>query len=280
MTLSPADQRHLQLTLADLASGTPRQWWHLEIAAQLPATQPPGMASRLLVAVIHRFGLGAAWPILRSLALPGLAPYQANAKPRAGDALAGAQTALVCLCVLLGLGTLNATREFALLLIAGLGAMAVGWQAFQQLSVARRTLLQDQAAIADTLAPSESSLGLAGLLVSSGLPLTLAQDRAARWAATPELADTTSLAALGMLAPVGLPWHGISHALVWWLAVATVAWPCWLSPQAWQLLPATVGLLLVHFVANGHTAHWYRAALRSVGWAAAAGALAWLWHHR
>ncbi|HEY9104127.1 hypothetical protein [Chitinimonas sp.] len=250
MRFPPADARHLHLHLADAASGTPCQWWHLEIAARHQAG--PASAPARLLGTLLRWP-GSAWmtPLLDRLGLPGLAPYRlpppAQRLQRAEDA---ALAAACLLGALAGLGSLNATREMLLVLLALLGGLAAAWQSGWQAARQRRELLQQQAARAALLTPSESTLGLTGLLVAAGQDYATALARTEQLALQPSQVSRLELAQLGLTMPARgeVAWQAMQGGLSWLLGAAAVAWPCWLTASRWQFIPALLGLLLVHFV--------------------------------
>lgn len=275
LNIPASDARHLHLLLADAASGTPRQWWHLEIAARLPKGAC-SLRGRLLGRLLRSFGPG--W-LLPWLTMPGLLPYRFDATaPLAQRARFGALLALCLIAGLLGLGSLNASRQLVLILWALLGAAYFGARASWQARQVVDALRAQHAAKASELAPSEAALGLAGLLVAAGRDFAHAQAEAAELAAAPDSISAEQLDALGLRAP---PYsqarrQGWRCAFAHLGAVAAVGWGCWAISGYGQLLPAVLGLLLVHFVLSGHQPGWWRATLRPLLQAAACLGLAWV----
>ena len=250
MHFSDADTRHLHLLLADAASGTPRQWWHLEIAARRSKAAPSGKA-RLLGGLLRLLGPGWLAPQLDRLSLPGMVPYRLSFPAlhlkRAEDA------ALAAICLhgtLLGLGSLNASRELLLIMLAALGGVGAAWLSGRQALQLRRKALENQAQIAESLTPSESALGLAGLFTAAGYPYQAALAAAERLATQPGSVSKAELDILGLSAPASGEVATLAgySLLAWLLGVAAIGWPCWLTTTAWQFAPALLGVYLVHFV--------------------------------
>lgn len=260
MRLAPQYARPLHLALADSASGTPRQWWHLEIAATLPIATPPRWV-RLLAWLLARGQGRRLLPWLAAAGMSGLAPYRLPYQPplakRAEDA---ALLALCLLCTLWGLDSLNASRELLLIMLALLGASAFAWQSWRQASRQRATLQAQHAEVAAALTPSESALGLAGLLIAAGQDYPAAQANCQRLAQEPDSILAEELLQLGLASPAQ-GYIGRAARLTaasWLLGVSAVAWPCWLTQANWQMAPATLGALLVHYVAGSSRPGWLR----------------------
>lgn len=250
MRFSPTDTRHLHLLLADNASGTPCQWWHLEIAAR-QAAGPTSVAARLLGTLLRWPGNGWIAPLLDQLGLPGLAPYRLPPPTERLQRAEDAALAAACLLgALAGLSSLNATRELLLVLLAILGGLAAAWQSGWQAARLRREILQQQLERAAMLTPSESTLGLAGLLVATGLDYTAAVRRTEQLTRQPGQIGRAELAQLGLTMPAlgEVARQAVLGGLSWMLGTAAVAWPCWLTGSRWQFIPALLGLALVHFV--------------------------------
>jgi hypothetical protein len=277
--LSPSEQRFLHLALADLASGTPRQWWHLEIAARLGPAGKAGPWARLLALLLRAIGLNSMAPLLARAGLHGMAPYAALPDDLARDGTVAARLSLIALCMLVAVESLNVSRRLAILLLAALGGAVTAGIAYRRAAGRTKQQWDRQALMAGALTPSESSLGLAALLVSADLPLHQAQALAEQWATQPDSADRAMLERLGMLAPCGTSWTAMQHGLTWLLATAAVGWAAWLTSTPWQLVPALLGAGLVHFVVQGHQPGWVRPAVRTVVYALLAGTLALLWRH-
>lgn len=264
MPLSAPAIRHLHLLLADAASGSPRQWWHLELAARSPAA-PPGRRARLLGLALRWLGPDRLMPCLRLSGLDGLSPYRL-AQPGASSRLArhGALLALCLLAVLHGLGSLNASRQLGLVLLMLFGAAWRGWRAGRAAFATRRAVLAASEARMAELAPAESALGLISLLLASGRDYQTARQQAQAMrdqpdALSPALADTLALNAPTASAARQHAWRAaLAHAA----GVLAVAWPCWLAGQAWQLLPASLGLVLTHYVCAEQQARWWQGLAR------------------
>ncbi|MGQ5524918.1 hypothetical protein ACUHMQ_16890 [Chitinimonas sp. PSY-7] len=277
MPLAIADTRHLHLLLADAASGTPRQLWHLEIAAQFPPG-PPSTLGKVLGWLVAACGTNYSILLLHWLQLAGLAPYRQDYRsPYAHHAKQAAQLTLYLLTTLQGLNTLNASRELCLIL---LGLMGGVWAVWRESSVANQhatALRNAHTATAAELTPSESALGLAGLLVAAGRDYIDAQQEAHTLATAPNTVTSKQLAELGMQAPVTAFAHqqGLLCGLCYLAGVLAVGWSCWLTAAHWQLLVALFGMLLVHFVADGHQRHWWRATLRPIAISLACFAAGW-----
>ncbi|WP_374348730.1 hypothetical protein [Chitinimonas sp.] len=284
-----ADLRLLHLSLADAASGTPRQWWHLELAAEHKSSGAASLSGRLLALLLNRAGLDLCLPLLQMLALPGLQPYQlaqpASAYAAPWSAIRAARLSLAGLGLLIGLGSLNASRQLLLLVIAILGAMLAGALAWR---AARRDCLRVRAAqndIALALTPAESALGLPAMLLAAGHGYAEAEAIAASWRQAPDQADRTVLAQLGLLAPAGALRSGCWRGLCWLGATLLIAWPCWLTERPWQLLPACAGASLLHYLHARFESRWPSALLRTLSLGAAALALGFtlsrlLWPYR
>ncbi|GAB3242458.1 hypothetical protein [Chitinimonas naiadis] len=262
MHFSDADTRHLHLLLADAASGTPRQWWHLEIAARRNKAAPSGKA-RLLGGLLRLFGPGWLAPQLDRLGLQGMVPYRLSFPAwhlkRAEDA------ALAAICLhgtLLGLGSLNASRELLLILLAVLGGIGAACLSGRQAWQLRQQTLDAQAQTAESLTPSESALGLTGLFTAAGYPYPAALAAAERLANQPGSIGKAELEMLGLSAPANgevIRLAGYS-LLAWLLGVTAIGWPCWLTSANWQFVPAVLGVYLVHFVSAAQSTryHWRR----------------------
>ncbi|QNM97299.1 hypothetical protein [Chitinimonas koreensis] len=283
MPLAPSHARHLHLALADAASGTPRQWWHLEIAARLPAEPRPGPLVRTLARCLRgRFG-GLWLPLAAALGLAGLQPYRGQGRPAA--ARQAEEAAMVALCldaVLLGLGSLNASRQLLLIVLALAGATVGGTLVWRERRRADRALAADHAAVAAQRTPSEAALGLAALLVADegagAADYAAARAEAERLASRPDRLTPAQAARLGLAAPApGWALMAALRAAAGFAAgVAAVAWPCWLVASSWQLAPSLLGAGLVHYVAAGHRPRWWRRALRTVLAGLACFAAGWL----
>ncbi|WP_269531061.1 hypothetical protein [Chitinimonas sp. BJYL2] len=277
---SPADIRHLHLALADAASGQPLQWWHLELAASLPAALP-GWRARTMVWLLGFMGVNRLAPVLAALGMPGMRPYRLSGLPASRElALHAALTALVVLGVLVGLDTLNATRQLMLILLGVLGGLLVaGWR-WQTASGRRQQTLLVQASITEALVSSENALGLSALMVAAGDRMDQARAQCLGMLADPDQVSEAQLARLGLQSPA-LIWvrlYAIEAGMVWLGGIALVAWPCWLTPAPWQMVPAALGLLLLHFVLDGESQRWWRAGMRNVLIALSCLGLSWLLH--
>ena len=260
MRLPPQHARPLHLALADWASGTPRQWWHLEIAATLPVTTAPRWV-RLLAWLLARGQGRRLLPWLAAIGMSGLAPYRLPYQPplakRAEDA---ALLALCLLCTLWGLDSLNASRELLLIMLALLGASAFAWQSWREASRLRAAIQAQHAEVAAALTPSEATLGLAGLLIAAGQDYPAAQANCQRLVSQPDSIRDEELLQLGLASPAQgyIGRAARLTAAAWLLGVLAVAWPCWLTQASWQLAPATLGALLVHYVAGSSRPGWLR----------------------
>ncbi len=148
VTLQPKDIRHLLVLLADLESGTTRQWWFLEIAAaQFPADSNAGRSSpsrlvSLLTRMLPMLGIRNSLPVLTILGIPGLSVYR---PPRhLPDTLqtslhaidAARLPCLAILALLTGMNSLLATQQLAVWLIALFTAITLGWRTHWQLKAA------------------------------------------------------------------------------------------------------------------------------------------------
>jgi hypothetical protein len=260
LVLKPAEQRLVHLAMADSESGSPRQWWHLEIAARLP-NEAPGLRVRFLRTLIEWLDAGVLANYLWALGCAGLGTYRMPEPTH--PARAGVMGARWSLCVLgaaVGLGTLNATREFLLVLAMLLCAAVASLRAGIRQAAARRVLLAEQEAIALELTPSESALGFAAVLVAAGYPLNNATRATEALSTAPDSAPLELFASLGMLAPprtVAL-WAACKHAAALMAGALVVAWPCWVTPASRQFYPAAIGCVLVHYVAHGRAQRWLR----------------------
>jgi hypothetical protein len=267
LLLKPAEQRHVHLAMADSESGTPRQWWHLEIAARLP-NEAPTLRARFLHTLIAWLSAGVLANCLRALGCAGLGTYRMHGTTSAARAsLTGARWSLCVLGATVGLGTMNVTREFLLVLVMLLCATVVGLRAGIQQSKVRRALLAEQEAIALELTPSESALGFAAVLIAAGYPLNNATRATEALSAAPDSAPPELFASLGMLAPPRTVAIGsaCNHAMALMAGAAAVVWPCWVTAASRQFYPALVCCLLVHYVAHGRMRRWLREGGKDVG---------------
>ncbi|QDQ27447.1 hypothetical protein FNU76_14375 [Chitinimonas arctica] len=264
LLFQPAAARHLHLALADAASGTPRQWWHLEIAARLPAG-PASPPIRLFCRLLNSRLAGALIPTLSGLGLPGLSPYRLPYQ--APWAQRAVLAALLTLCVvegLLGMDSRNASRQLAVILLALFGGALSAWQAGRAAGRERNRLRETSRQTAQNLPASEAALGLAGLLSAAGMDYPAAQSHAEQLALAPDSIAPDRQAMLGLHAPAAghIALAAAATATAWLAGVAAVAWSCWLAaPAPWQAMPPFLGLLLVHFVAHGQRPRWWGKAL-------------------
>lgn len=281
MKFSDADAHAIYLALADRESGTPRQWLYLELAAEKTAGAVT-RAARFGLALLRWGGLAWAIPYLDLGGLAGLRPYRSPlTTPYARWARYGALSASVVLAILLGLGSLNATRELAMVLLAGLGASgcvgAVAWQQGRAAAAARQNSQQQ----AERLTPAESTLGLAGMLAASGEVDDIAR-QVALIRRQPDIVLTAARSEqLGLSEPLTcyVVFAASAAGLCWLLGVLAVAWSCWLTPKLWQAIPALLGIWLVGFVGQDASARWVRIAAIDSVIALGAGFATWLWLH-
>lgn len=264
MRITPAEARHLHVILADLASGTPRQWWHLEIAARLT----DGLVRwpiRWLGIVLARFNIGQLLPLLSQIGLTGLRPYRLGYRVATARWLGLSSLFAICLLgLLIGLGSLNATRQLLLILLALFGSAGTAMLVWHDAQSARQSVQQRQQQESAFALPAESVIGLVGQLCAAGLDPALAPDTAARLASHPDSLSADEAWQFGLSAPASSEvWLASVHAAGLWLAgVIAIAWPCWLTGARWQFVPALLGLWLVHFVHAAPNTAWWRRAIK------------------
>lgn len=251
--------RQFHLALADKASGTPLQWWHLEIAARLP-TSPTTHAMRCLLWFVAHFNIGYTVPFLWLLKLNGLNPYLLDYHPPLARRAREASLVGVCLLGgLIGLTSLNATRELLLTLIALLGGGALACLTWLDANRHRIAIHQRQAESVMSTIPPESVLGMVGYLCAVDVDPTVAPSMATRIATNPDAINIATLNELGLTSPIKASvWHAaLKTALAWIGGIVSMAWPCWLTPTSWQFAPALLGLALVHFVSSEPNKPWW-----------------------
>ncbi|WP_255991552.1 hypothetical protein [Chitinolyticbacter albus] len=196
--LSPDQITALQRQLSDLEAGSVRQWFWLELAHQRPASNTRRV--RALAWLLQRGGPALAWPWLRCSGTPGTTLYAGQAVPLWRGLAQSRQDGLLlllCLSALLaGFERLPASQAFAAWCIAGFGAL---WQA----SRARTPVpsADDDADDGEALPGPESSLGLAGILISRGVAPRDAMTLVALLQQQGDAALTALLHALPELAP-------------------------------------------------------------------------------
>ena len=199
--------------------------------------------------------------VLGACGCTGLGPYRVTPPGQVpDDAVIGARIALCVLGAAVGLGALNATREFLLVLAVLIGAGIVGLLAGIRAAKSRRELIIDQEALAQELTPSESALGFAAILVAAGYPLAEATTVTNALGAEPDSATPELFESLGMLAPPRhVAWSAaLAHACAFAGGALAVAWPCWVTPVSRQFYPALACCLVMHYVAHGRARRWLR----------------------
>lgn len=272
--LRAANTRVLHLALADASSGTPRQWWHLELARAAGDDTPADAWAGALARLVRLSRPSRFVPVLHLLGLAGLRPYQVSLPPDASRrALQAAQLGLSLFAALCGMNVLNATRQFILLSTVILAASYMGLRGFLAARRLRQTVQMAQDQLTEALTPSEQALGLTGLIVASGVDYDLARERTQAMLRQPDKIEADWLQSLGMLHParIGDLLGGLQQAGYGALGGAAVIWPCWATRHPGQLAAGWLGYLLCCFVLYGTSTRFRQASLR--GTILAAGSL-------
>jgi hypothetical protein len=228
---SSSDKAAIYLVLSDHESGSPRQWYFLELAA-LEAKEPRSKRARFWIFLLAKLGPALLTPALIKRGLNGAILYQNAAQHRYQLICQSLNDAILLnvslLALLAGFERLTASLQFSLWLLAIGGA---GWQTWR----ARATFIEPAP---HNLPGAEASLGLYGLLIAKGLAPTLA---------TQLLHDLRkqsahAIASLQKHLPELIPPTGSRHAK----SFKACSWLIPLLPCAWLLglLPADRGWMI------------------------------------
>jgi hypothetical protein len=164
---SLGEQKQIIQQISDLESGHARQWYWLEIAQALPATEK-NHRTKAMGICLKLFGIKLFSPILLRLNIRGILLYQGSARyitdlfqQKSNDALlfTGCMLAL-----LLGFQRLPASLQFATWCLSLGGA---SWQMIRVYRQAKPRSVDEQI---DPLPGAESSLGLPSILLAAGIP--------------------------------------------------------------------------------------------------------------
>ncbi|WP_283150756.1 hypothetical protein [Silvimonas soli] len=235
------DPRQVALTLSDLESGTPRQWYWLEIAALHPKAEQA--SSRFGLALLRRFGPAVCWRLLQQSGVDGTALYAPQVQTlqrRSRQTLQDAALFTATLPLLLaGFQRLPATITFVLWLGVFLGSV---WQAGAVLRQIQPPAIAEPInddEVLDEEAGPEDVVGLQAMLVAVGISVQQAGQLITQLHTDPVLA----LPALNTLLPnLPPPPPGRREHLL----VALRAWLTVLLPVtlAFGWLPLLAGLAL------------------------------------
>jgi hypothetical protein len=246
--LPQAACRALHLALADIAPDSPRLWWHLELAAR-HVDGPVLWPYRLLSRLVRRTGwVGLLMP-LAPLGLQGLTPYRLPSAPRAPIAQHSANVTLALLAFAWAAGLSPDGWAMLAWLLAGCGAVVMlAVTAFVAARDAQRRRAQAAAHAAHL--PSESLLGLIGLVSAADPTHPDPLQRATRL-----LADPDGAAAVVDMVPLGLAHPTFTAvaqqagyaAAAWVAGVLAVAWPLWLTRSPNALLAGALAMLVLHW---------------------------------
>jgi hypothetical protein len=267
---SSSDKAAIYLALSDHESGSPRQWYFLELAA-LEAKEPRSKRARFWIFLLAKWGPALLAPALIKRGLSGAALYQSAAQHRyqiIHQSLSDTILLNVSLLALLaGFERLRASLQFALCLLAIGGA---SWQIWRT----RATYIEPAP---HNLPGAEASLGLYGLLIAKGLEPPLATQLLDNLRQHPAQA----LSQLQKNLPELTPPTGSRHAKLfkascwlipllpctWLLGLLPVSWgwiiccllliaASYLINRQWQT-PALVGLAAVCVYALARLVHWW-----------------------
>ncbi len=165
--LSTAEQGTLIRLLSDLESGSPRQWYWLEIAQKYPASTKSKTTVVMSIA-LNAFGIKACKAILHKLGIKGLNLYQtasqqfwALAQHKANDALLFSGCILA---LLLGFNRLPASQQLAAWCLGLGGAAWQVWRTIRQFTPPTTLPESDE----ESTPGAEASLGLQGMLLAAG----------------------------------------------------------------------------------------------------------------
>ena len=249
LPLTAPEQAALLRALSDLESGSPRQWFLLEVAASLGAAQ----ASRRTVwaaRLARALGVATLMPLWLRWQVPGLALYQANARAlghTARQVVDDAALLLACGSALLaGFDSLPASRQFAAWLLLLLGGAVKTWRIYKAHPLVEAPEVTGE----EALPGAESALGLQGMLLARGVLASAALSLLAQLRVTPNSALPALVAALPELQPPPAARSEFLRAAVypWSLAIAPALW---LNAWQWGWIMVLLWLAALAWLAHG-----------------------------
>jgi hypothetical protein len=267
---SSSDKAAIYLALSDYESGSPRQWYFLELAS-LEAKEPRSKRARFWIFLLAKLGPTLLTPALIKRGLSGAILYQNAAQHRYQLICQSLNDAILLnvslLALLAGFERLTASLQFSLWLLAIGGA---SWQIWR----ARATFIEPAP---HSLPGAEASLGLYGLLIAKGLAPTLATQLLHGLRQQPAQAITLLQKHLPeLIPPTGSRHAKLFKACSWLIPLLPCAWLLGLLPADWGWMicclmliaatypvnrqwqiPALVGLAAVCVYALARLVHWW-----------------------
>ncbi|MDW5418066.1 hypothetical protein R6242_15985 [Iodobacter sp. CM08] len=267
---SSSDKSAIYLALSDHESGSPRQWYFLELAA-LEAKGPYSKRARWWIFLLARLGPALLTPALIKRGLSGAALYQSAAQHRYQLICQSLNDTILLnvslLALLAGFERLTASQQFALWLLAISGA---SWQIWRT----RATYIEPAA---HNLPGAEASLGLYGLLIAKGLEPTFATQLLKGLRQQPAQASTQLQKHLPeLIPPIGSRHAKSLKACSWLIPLLPCTWLLGLLATSWGWMiccllliaasypvnrqwqtPALIGLATVCVYALARLVHWW-----------------------